>query len=57
VARLRSIISDTGALERTERRIATLTDAALTALAAAAIDEEARAVLTELAAAATRRLH
>ena len=57
VARLRSIIRDTGALERTERRIAALTDAALTALAAGAIDEEARAVLTELAAAATRRLH
>jgi geranylgeranyl diphosphate synthase type I len=57
VARLRSIIRDTGALERTEHRIAALTDAALIALAGAAIEDEARAVLTELAAAATRRLH
>jgi geranylgeranyl diphosphate synthase, type I len=56
VARLRSIIRDTGALDRTERRIVELTDAALAALAAAAIDQEARAVLIELAAAATRRL-
>jgi geranylgeranyl diphosphate synthase type I len=56
VARLRSIIRETGALERTERRIGALTDAALTALAGAHIEDEARAVLTELADAATRRL-
>jgi geranylgeranyl diphosphate synthase, type I len=56
VARLRSIIRDCGALERTEHRIAALTDAALTALGDAPIDAEARSVLTELADAATRRI-
>ncbi|HEY7273829.1 MAG TPA: polyprenyl synthetase family protein [Actinoplanes sp.] len=55
VARLRSIIRDCGALERTEHRIAALTDAALTALALADVDAEAGSVLTELADAATRR--
>jgi geranylgeranyl diphosphate synthase type I len=56
VARLRSIIRDCGALERTEHRIAALTDAALTALGDAPIDAEARSVLIELADAATRRI-
>jgi geranylgeranyl diphosphate synthase type I len=55
VARLRSIIRDCGALERTEHRIAALTDTALTALADAPIDAEARSVLIDLADAATRR--
>ena len=56
VTRLRSIIRDCGALERTEHRIAALTDAALAALAEARIDAEARTVLIELADAATRRI-
>jgi geranylgeranyl diphosphate synthase type I len=55
VARLRSIIRDTGALARTEERIGALTEAALTALAGADMEAEARSVLTELADAATRR--
>jgi geranylgeranyl diphosphate synthase type I len=62
VARLREIITRTGALARTERRIVELTDAALVALTAARVDPaadldpEAADVLTDLASAATRRL-
>ena len=55
VARLRTIIRDSGALAATERRIAELMTAALAALAGAPIDDEARAVLRALADAATRR--
>ena len=55
VARLREIITATGALDRTEQRIATLTDAALAALAAVDLDTEARQALVDLAIAATRR--
>lgn len=55
LARLREIITDTGALERTERRIADLTEAALAALRAVPLPEEAAEVLTDLAAAATAR--
>jgi geranylgeranyl diphosphate synthase type I len=55
VDQLREIITASGALERTERQIATLTDTALAALAAADVDDEARQVLIELAIVATRR--
>jgi len=55
VARLRTIIRDSGALDRTEERITVLTEAALATLDAAEIDAEARSVLRELADAATRR--
>jgi geranylgeranyl diphosphate synthase type I len=55
VARLRSLIADSGALAATERRIDDLMASALTALGSAPIDGEARAVLRALADAATRR--
>ena len=55
VARLRTLIHGSGALDRTEERITALTGAALTALAAADIDPEAATVLRALADAATRR--
>jgi geranylgeranyl diphosphate synthase type I len=55
VDQLREIITASGALERTERQIATLTDTALAALAAADVDDEARQVLIDLAIVATRR--
>jgi geranylgeranyl diphosphate synthase type I len=55
LARLREIITGTGALARTEARIAALTDSALDALTGAPLDPEAAGVLTELAAAATER--
>jgi geranylgeranyl diphosphate synthase type I len=55
VAALREIITSSGALDRTERRIAVLTDTALASLAGADLAEEARQVLAELAVAATRR--
>ncbi|MFI5492003.1 polyprenyl synthetase family protein [Actinoplanes sp. NPDC051859] len=56
VARLRAIITDCGALARTEARIALLTEEALAALATADVEPEARGVLLELADAATRRV-
>ncbi|WP_432829473.1 polyprenyl synthetase family protein [Dactylosporangium sp. CA-092794] len=52
---LRRAIVESGALERTEERIARLTEAALRALNTAAITEEAREVLIGLAGAATQR--
>jgi geranylgeranyl diphosphate synthase type I len=55
VARLRTLIRSSGALDATERRIAELMTPALAALDAADIDEEARTVLRLLAEAATRR--
>ncbi|MEV1316721.1 polyprenyl synthetase family protein [Micromonospora arborensis] len=55
VARLRELISASGALARTEQRIVTLTDAALAALTAADLETEARQALVDLAIAATRR--
>ncbi|GAB1645972.1 polyprenyl synthetase family protein [Krasilnikovia sp. MM14-A1259] len=55
VDRLRALIRGSGALARTEERIATLTTQALAALAAADVEPEARAVLHDLADAATRR--
>ena len=55
VAALREVITDTGALARSETLIAELLDDALTALAAAPVAEPARAVLGDLALAATAR--
>jgi geranylgeranyl diphosphate synthase, type I len=55
VARLRTLIRDSGALAATEHRIDELMTAALAALATAPIDETARGVLGELADAAIRR--
>ncbi len=55
VDRLRGIIEATGALRRTEERITELTRQADAALAGAPVEGEARAVLVELADAATRR--
>jgi geranylgeranyl diphosphate synthase type I len=56
VHRLRSLIRDSGALDRTEEQITWLTEAALAALEAAKIEPEARTVLHDLADAATRRV-
>ncbi|MGN9775607.1 polyprenyl synthetase family protein [Micromonospora sp. H33] len=55
VTRLRDLIEASGALARTEQRIAALTDAALAALATVDLDTEARQALVDLAIAATRR--
>lgn len=55
VDQLREIIVSSGALDRTERRIATLTDTALASLAEVRLDSESRQVLVDLAIAATRR--
>jgi geranylgeranyl diphosphate synthase type I len=56
VAELRSLIDRSGAHEQVEDVISALTDRALTALDAADVREEARAVLRDLAAAATQRV-
>jgi geranylgeranyl diphosphate synthase type I len=55
VDRLREVITGSGALDRTERRIAALTGTALAALAAAEVEPEAHRVLVDLAHVATRR--
>lgn len=55
VERLREVIAGSGALRRTEQRIAELTETALAALDLAALDAEARQALIDLAVAATRR--
>ncbi|MFC4019495.1 polyprenyl synthetase family protein [Micromonospora sp. GCM10011542] len=55
VARLRELITASGALARTEQRIVTLTDTALAALTTVDLDTEARQALVDLAIAATRR--
>jgi geranylgeranyl diphosphate synthase type I len=55
VEALRSVITETGALDDVERRIALMTESALEALATAPVTDEARTVLTELAYAATAR--
>ncbi|OLB81227.1 MAG: polyprenyl synthetase [Actinobacteria bacterium 13_2_20CM_2_71_6] len=52
---LREIIAATGALGRTEARIAELTAQALASLSGVELDSEAREVLTALAGAATQR--
>jgi len=56
VAGVREIIVDSGALRRTEERIASLTEAALDALAPLDLAADAATVLTELARAATHRI-
>jgi geranylgeranyl diphosphate synthase type I len=55
VEALREVITETGARERTERRIAELAAEALAALDAAPLPDEPRTVLTELASVATQR--
>ncbi|MBK5306801.1 MAG: polyprenyl synthetase family protein, partial [Frankiaceae bacterium] len=55
VTQLREVIVDTGAVDRVEVLIAELLGEALQALAAAPVTDEARAVLAELAQAATSR--
>ncbi|WP_243709797.1 polyprenyl synthetase family protein [Micromonospora sp. 15K316] len=55
VTRLRGLITRSGAPDRTEQRITTLTEGALAALASVDLDTEARQALVDLAAAATRR--
>ncbi len=55
VAELRGIIISTGALDRTEQRIADLTDAGLHALDKVELTGDAGEMLAELAMAATRR--
>ena len=55
VARLREIIVETGALDRTERRIAQLTETGLAALADTELADGVAPMLTNLALAATRR--
>jgi geranylgeranyl diphosphate synthase type I len=55
VAELRDIIARTGALARTEERIAALTESGLAALGRIRLNGEAGQMLTELAQAATRR--
>ena len=55
VVELRGIITGTGALARTERRIAELTAQALAALAAIRLEPEAAGVLVDLARVATQR--
>jgi geranylgeranyl diphosphate synthase, type I len=57
VAELRRIIDDSGAHAQVETVITELATRATTALRAADVDGHARAVLLELAAAATNRLH
>ena len=52
---LRSIIEESGARSQVEHVIASLADHAVEALRAADVDDHARAVLTELAEAATQR--
>jgi geranylgeranyl diphosphate synthase type I len=56
IERLREIITATGALDRTEERIAELTRSALAALRTVPLDPEGVEVLTQLAEVATRRL-
>jgi geranylgeranyl diphosphate synthase type I len=55
VAVLREVLRDTGALARVEAMVDELMSDALTALDAAPVDDDARAVLHELALAATSR--
>ena len=55
VSALRTVLTDTGAVDRVEGLIATLMDDAMGALTAAPLTEPAREVLGELAVAATSR--
>jgi geranylgeranyl diphosphate synthase type I len=56
VADLQRVIESSGAAAEVERRIAELTDRSLAALEEAPVEEPARAVLRQLATAATQRL-
>ncbi len=55
VERVRGLLSELGAVQAVEQRIAALTGSALDALSAADVDEPAASRLAELAVAATRR--
>jgi geranylgeranyl diphosphate synthase type I len=55
IERLREIIISTGALDRTERRIAELTETGLAALETSPLADGAERMLADLALAATRR--
>jgi geranylgeranyl diphosphate synthase, type I len=55
VEQLRDVVAGSGALRRTEQRIAELTEAGLAALDRAPLETDARHALVDLAAAATRR--
>jgi geranylgeranyl diphosphate synthase type I len=55
VERLRALLVEVGALAAVERLIASLCDSALSTLAAAEVDPEARSVLERLVVAATAR--
>lgn len=57
LARLREVMVDSGAVDHVEGLIARLTGQAVAALASAPVEPSARAVLTDLAAAATAREH
>jgi geranylgeranyl diphosphate synthase, type I len=56
VAHLRRIIAETGALSRTEQRIAELTETAMAALQRVTLDAEAAGVLRQLATESTSRV-
>ncbi|WP_421958310.1 polyprenyl synthetase family protein [Prescottella subtropica] len=55
VERLRSVITDLGAVDDAERRIADLTDRALTALDAGSVTDDGKSRLRDMAIAVTRR--
>ena len=55
IAKLQTIISESGALESVEQTIAQTTDSALNALSNESIDSTARQALTDLAFVATQR--
>jgi geranylgeranyl diphosphate synthase type I len=55
VARIRDLLTDLGAVQAMEHRIAALTGSALDALSAVEIDEPAASELVQLATLATRR--
>jgi geranylgeranyl diphosphate synthase type I len=56
IARMRDIIRSSGALARTEQRIADLTQSALDSLRQVELTNDGLAALTQLASAATRRI-
>jgi geranylgeranyl diphosphate synthase type I len=55
VDRVRGLLTDLGAVQSVEQRIAALTGSALDALSAADVSEPAASQLADLAVAATRR--
>jgi geranylgeranyl diphosphate synthase, type I len=56
IDQVREVIAGSGALARTERRIAELTETALAVLDRAALESEGRRALIDMAVAATRRV-